>query len=320
MEKDYKLVTLGEHSRAAFRKRYLAAIGAVAVAGIATLMSVDSPSCEDTDMLSDADMQTAVTAVTGTCVPVADREYIPETVSWTLTALSEKADTYSVSEYTYLASENAEDEYSEDIAASAEETIAAEADTDEAEKAEAEEETVTLTEAVTEAEAEPEAVTEAQTQAEEDTQTQTDAEPEYEPIEIEVEIGDEIMNGIAAAEIEAVSRFDAPDWLYINENGVPTEYKKSIHGISCAYTAAPDALMSTGKTVFQGYVAVDPDIIPYGSELYIAADDGSVYGYAIAADTGYSVSVGDIVVDLFMDDYDECIEWGAKEVTIYVLN
>ena len=90
-------------------------------------------------------------------------------------------------------------------------------------------------------------------------------------------------------------------------------------GNACAYTAAPDALMSTGKEVFQGYVAVDPDIIPYGSELYIVAEDGEVYGYAIAADTGYSVRKGHIIVDLFMNEYDDCIQWGNKPVNVYVL-
>ena len=39
----------------------------------------------------------------------------------------------------------------------------------------------------------------------------------------------------------------------------------------------------------------------------------------IAADTGYSVRQGHIVVDLFMDEYNDCIQWGAKNVTIYVL-
>lgn len=125
--------------------------------------------------------------------------------------------------------------------------------------------------------------------------------------------------GIDPDEIERVTQFTAPDWLELDENGVPVSYKETHTGKSCAYTAEPDALMSTGKTVFQGYVAVDPDIIPYGSELYIVADDGSVYGYAIAADTGYSVRAGDIIVDLFMNEYDDCIQWGAKNVTIYVL-
>lgn len=119
--------------------------------------------------------------------------------------------------------------------------------------------------------------------------------------------------------VDHISAFDIPEWLMLDENGIPTEYVTTHYGRSCAYTADPGALMSTGKPVFQGYVAVDPNLIPYGSELYIVADDGEVYGYAIAADTGYSVRAGHIIVDLFMDEYDDCIQWGSKNVTIYVL-
>lgn len=122
-----------------------------------------------------------------------------------------------------------------------------------------------------------------------------------------------------APDVDAVSLLDVPEWLSFDENGVPTEYVNVLTGNACAYTADPDALMSTGKAVFQGYVAVDPDIIPYGSELYIVAEDGEVYGYAIAADTGYSVRKGHIIVDLFMNEYDDCIQWGNKPVNVYVL-
>lgn len=148
------------------------------------------------------------------------------------------------------------------------------------------------------------------------------------PIQPETEAVTTVSEDIAVTEaafadapeaVKAVSRFEVPDWLTLDENGVPTEYVDTISGKSCAYTADPGALMSTGKAVFQGYVAVDPNIIPYGSELYIVADDGEVYGYAIAADTGYSVRQGHIIVDLFMDEYNDCIQWGAKNVTIYVL-
>ncbi|MBQ7990219.1 MAG: 3D domain-containing protein [Oscillospiraceae bacterium] len=116
-----------------------------------------------------------------------------------------------------------------------------------------------------------------------------------------------------------ISRLDVPSWLKFDANGIPLGYSTVHHGRACAYTASPSALMSTGKTVFQGYVAVNPNIIPYGSQLYIVADDGEVYGYAIAADTGYSVKVGDILVDLFMSEYNDCIQWGNKNVSIYVL-
>lgn len=139
--------------------------------------------------------------------------------------------------------------------------------------------------------------------------------------EVESDIPEDITldDEDSAPDEDAVSLLDVPEWLSFDENGVPTEYVNVLTGNACAYTADPDALMSTGKAVFQGYVAVDPDIIPYGSELYIVAEDGEVYGYAIAADTGYSVRKGHIIVDLFMNEYDDCIQWGNKPVNVYVL-
>ena len=144
------------------------------------------------------------------------------------------------------------------------------------------------------------------------------ADDEQDDIPEDITLDDEDKS-TAAPQDDAISLLDLPEWLTFDENGVPSEYVTVLTGNACAYTAAPDALMSTGKEVFQGYVAVDPDIIPYGSELYIVAEDGEVYGYAIAADTGYSVRKGHIIVDLFMNEYDDCIQWGNKPVNVYVL-
>lgn len=144
------------------------------------------------------------------------------------------------------------------------------------------------------------------------------ADDEQDDIPEDITLDDE-DESTAAPQDDAISLLDLPEWLTFDENGVPSEYVTVLTGNACAYTADPDALMSTGKEVFQGYVAVDPDIIPYGSELYIVAEDGEVYGYAIAADTGYSVRKGHIIVDLFMNEYDDCIQWGNKPVNVYVL-
>ncbi|MBQ5316906.1 MAG: G5 domain-containing protein [Oscillospiraceae bacterium] len=131
----------------------------------------------------------------------------------------------------------------------------------------------------------------------------------------------EVLTDVAvvSAAPSQISHLEVPSWVTFDENGIPTNYVGTHTGKACAYTANPGALMSTGRAVYQGYVAVDPRIIPYGSELYIVADDGDVYGYAIAGDTGYSVRAGDIIVDLFMNEYNDCIQWGNKRVTVYVL-
>lgn len=106
----------------------------------------------------------------------------------------------------------------------------------------------------------------------------------------------------------------------LDANGAPIEYTTVLSGSSCAYTAPAGSLTSTGKTAAVGLVAVNPNIIPYGTELYIAASDGSaVYGYAVAADTGGAVMNGTIIVDLFMNSESECYDWGRRDVNIYFL-
>ncbi|MGN0570769.1 MAG: G5 domain-containing protein [Candidatus Fimenecus sp.] len=115
-----------------------------------------------------------------------------------------------------------------------------------------------------------------------------------------------------------ISELTQPASLKI-ENGAPTEYKQIITGKAAAYTAAPGSKTASGRTVKPGYVAVNPNQIPYGSELWIVSTDGIVYGYAIAADTGGFVNKGKFTVDLFMNTESECRQWGSRDVVIYVL-
>ena len=108
------------------------------------------------------------------------------------------------------------------------------------------------------------------------------------------------------------------------ENGLPSEYVSLLSGKSCAYTAPMGSGTSSGIKLEIGTVAVDPSVIPYGSELYIVSSDGSyVYGYAIAADTGDLTSNG-VLVDLYMgnseDYFPVSLDYGAKQVDVYVLS
>ena len=107
----------------------------------------------------------------------------------------------------------------------------------------------------------------------------------------------------------------------IEGNGAPTSYIKTFHGPATAYTAKAGAKTASGAVARRGLVAVDPRQIPYGSKLYIVADDGTVYGYCTAADTGGFVTNGSgTLVDLYMDSYGECTQWGKRNVTIYVIS
>lgn len=120
--------------------------------------------------------------------------------------------------------------------------------------------------------------------------------------------------------------YEAPAPAYTSDvaldaYGTPISYSQVLTGSSCAYTAPSGSLTSTGRTAAVGLVAVNPDIIPYGTELYITSSDGSkVYGYAIAADTGGAVMRGSIIVDLFMNSESDCYDWGRRDVNVYILN
>jgi 3D (Asp-Asp-Asp) domain-containing protein len=118
-----------------------------------------------------------------------------------------------------------------------------------------------------------------------------------------------------------ISELDVPEWFSLDENGVPTKYSSVLTGKGVAYFAKPGAKTASGRTAAPGMVAVDPSIIPYGTKLYIASTDNKlVYGYAIAADTGTSLLNGVCLVDLYMNSYDECVNWGAHEVNVYILD
>ncbi|MDE6733383.1 MAG: ubiquitin-like domain-containing protein [Oscillospiraceae bacterium] len=103
-------------------------------------------------------------------------------------------------------------------------------------------------------------------------------------------------------------------------NGLPESYTRIITGKSTAYSARAGARTASGRYAVVGTVAVNPNVIPYGSELYIVSHDGLVYGYAIAADTGLGMMEGTVLVDLFMASYQDSCRWGAHTVDIYVLS
>ena len=109
------------------------------------------------------------------------------------------------------------------------------------------------------------------------------------------------------------------DGTLIDHNGNRVSYKKAFTGRCTAYTGG--GWTATGRPAQYGNIAVNPDVIPYGSKLYICSPDGSVvYGYAIAADTGGFASKGYIMADLYFDTYEECANFGVRNMTIYVLS
>jgi 3D (Asp-Asp-Asp) domain-containing protein len=67
-----------------------------------------------------------------------------------------------------------------------------------------------------------------------------------------------------------------------------------------------------GTYLRRGLCAVDPNIIPFGTKLYVPG-----YGEAIADDIGGAIQGNHI--DLAMDSLDEAFDWGSRTVTVYVV-
>ncbi len=128
-----------------------------------------------------------------------------------------------------------------------------------------------------------------------------------------------VLKGTVVGTPMSKAPFDIP----LDSAGQPLHYKSMISGKATAYTSDrgdSGTVCSTGMKAQVGVVAVNPARIPYGSKLYIVSPDGSyVYGYAIAGDTGGGVRSNKTVADLFMDTYEECIQFGRRTMNVYIL-
>ena len=93
------------------------------------------------------------------------------------------------------------------------------------------------------------------------------------------------------------------------------KYTRIVTMEASAYTihcGSGTGLTSIGLVPVRGIVAVDPHVIPYYTKMYVPG-----YGVAMAGDTGGAI-VGNRI-DLFMDSYEEAINWGRRDVQVYIL-
>lgn len=138
------------------------------------------------------------------------------------------------------------------------------------------------------------------------------------PVDEVVLVGEDEAAQTTAAPFETTSNGAN---TFTDSNGNTVAYSQVLTGSGTAYTAPAGAGTATGVKAYLGGVAVNPNIIPYGSKLYIVSTDGSfVYGYATAVDTGGALMDGSAIVDVFYPTYDECVNFGRRDVNVYVLS
>ena len=100
------------------------------------------------------------------------------------------------------------------------------------------------------------------------------------------------------------------------ENGDSMLYTKKIINNSTAYYGG--TITSTGHSVGKGVIAVDPDVYPYGTSMYIGSvSGGTYYGIGTAYDCGGAVKGH--IIDVWFPTYGDCVPWGRRDVACYIL-
>ncbi|SFG99046.1 protein of unknown function [Desulfotomaculum arcticum] len=98
----------------------------------------------------------------------------------------------------------------------------------------------------------------------------------------------------------------------VSRGGNQIRFSKAFSMVSTAYTHT-GRNTRTGIAPRVGVAAVDPSVIPLGSKLYVEG-----YGYCQAADVGAKVKGNRI--DVFMDTRGQALQWGRRNVNVYLLN
>ncbi len=118
--------------------------------------------------------------------------------------------------------------------------------------------------------------------------------------------------------ISSISTLKPSSPIKLDANGNPVNYTKRLTVQATAYVAK--GTCATGVKSQPGYIAVNPNYIPYGTKMYIKSSDGRVvYGYAVAADTGGFIRKNPTNVDLAFPTKNACLGFGRRNVEIYIL-
>ncbi len=96
----------------------------------------------------------------------------------------------------------------------------------------------------------------------------------------------------------------------ISRGGTTISFKRAYVMRATAY-CIPNGITATGASVRMGIIAVDPRVIPLGTNVYVEN-----YGQARALDTGGAIKGNRI--DLYMNSVQAALNFGVRYVTVYV--
>ncbi|MDR0272066.1 MAG: G5 domain-containing protein [Clostridiales bacterium] len=112
----------------------------------------------------------------------------------------------------------------------------------------------------------------------------------------------------------SLTNVNAPDFHYYRH--VRMEATAYTAGFGCTGKTPDDpwyGITASGRRVEHGIVAVDRNVIPLGTRLYV---DG--YGFAVAADVGSAIR--GYKIDLFMHDINDALRFGRRHIDVYILD
>ena len=136
-----------------------------------------------------------------------------------------------------------------------------------------------------------------------------------------VEVSRELISEVKTEPVNQVIAVGTKVY-FTNNRGFNDSYSKAYDMTATAYSPTPENwgyATSSGNRARDGVVAVDTRIIPLGTRLYIKSNVPGIpdYGYCIAWDTGGAIK--NMRVDLFMESEADCVKFGIRDVTVYIL-
>ena len=118
---------------------------------------------------------------------------------------------------------------------------------------------------------------------------------------------------IGTARLGALADVTSPDFHYVRR--VRMEATAYTAGFSCTGKHPDDPwyrITASGREVEHGIVAVDRNVIPLGTQLYVEN-----YGFALAADVGGAIR--GYKIDLFMEEMSDALRFGRRNVYVWIL-
>lgn len=103
---------------------------------------------------------------------------------------------------------------------------------------------------------------------------------------------------------------------YTNASGESYSYSYYLDVTATAYSTL-SGYTYTGKAIELGMIAVDPSVIPLGTQVYVVGDYGD-YGVCSAEDTGGAI-IGN-KIDIYLgDDMEVLMNFGVRKMRVYIL-